>query len=77
MKGRIKEILHGAMAFFAEIEFRFPVTVQNSIMEFSLFSTFIKIILGGGGGICTNFSVLMQNSYTFAKTGRSFLALEL
>ena len=47
MKGRIKEILHGAMAFFAEIEFRFPVTVQNSIMEFSLFSTFIKIILGG------------------------------
>ena len=74
MKGRIKEILHGAMAFFAEIEFRFPVTVQNSIMEFSLFSTFIKIILGG---VYVQTLAYLCKIHTFAKTGRSFLALEL
>ena len=34
--------------FFAENRIQFPVTVQNSKMDFALFSTFINIIQRGG-----------------------------
>ena len=33
--------------FFAENRIQFPVTVQNSKMDFALFSTFINIIQRG------------------------------